>query len=215
MPSSDATRDELWLIIKRYINGKTVRHIEVMQKVWESGDTQSSAFFADCGGSITNATATDTVTGINWAEGETFGVYVDGASHPDCVVTNGTITLDNSYTVVTYGYKYNSDGTTMPSKGGAQDGSAQGKKKIIHRLGFWLFETLGLKFGDSFTNLGEILEAQYGDDYGSPPSLYTGVHREEFEGGYDLLGQVYWRADGMFPATVLAVMPQLDVSDDS
>ena len=56
---------------------------------------------------------------------------------------------------------------------------------------------------------------KWGADYGVATALFTGVVRLRFEGNYDKLGQVYWRADGPFPATVLALMPQFQVSDDS
>jgi hypothetical protein len=54
-----------------------------------------------------------------------------------------------------------------------------------------------------------------GRHFGEATPLFTGVVRERFEGDFDKLGQVYWRADGPFPATVLAVMPQFEVADGS
>ena len=89
------------------------------------------------------------------------------------------------------------------------------KAKRISRVGFWLVDTLGLTFGPDEDNLSEILVRQWGADYGTATSLFTGVVRERFEGDYDKLGQIYWRASGPFPANVLAVMPQFQVSDDS
>jgi hypothetical protein len=56
---------------------------------------------------------------------------------------------------------------------------------------------------------------EWGDIFGVATPLFTGVVRERFEGDYDKLGQVYWRADGPFPATVLAIMPQFEVADAS
>ena len=76
-------------------------------------------------------------------------------------------------------------------------------------------DTLGLKIGPDTNTLTEILVRQWGDVYGEATPLFTGVIRERFEGDYDRLGQVYWRADGPFPATVLSVIPQLTTSDDS
>jgi cell division protein FtsI (penicillin-binding protein 3) len=64
-------------------------------------------------------------------------------------------------------------------------------------------------------NLTEIIVRQWGDDYGAATALFTGVARERFESDHDKLGQVYWRADGPFPANVLALMPQFEVADDT
>lgn len=215
VPSPDATKDDVYLVVQRYINGGTKRYIEIMGKIWETEDEQEDAFFLDCGWTRIASPATDTVTGLWHLEGETVGVYVDGAKHPDVTITNGTAQLNYNGSIVTLGYSYNSDGQTLPIEAGAQDGSAQGKTKRIHRVGFWLVDTLGLKYGMDADNLTEILVRQWGDVAGLATPLFTGVVRERFEGDYDKLGQVFWRADGPFPATVLAVMPQLQVSDDS
>lgn len=215
VPAPDATRDELYCVVQRYINGGEKRYIEYMSKIWEVEDAQEDAFHVDCGWTTINSPATGTVTGLWHLEGETLGCYVDGTRHPDVTVTNGTVTLNRTGSIITLGYYYESDGETMPLEGGAQDGSAQGKIKRIHKVGFWLVDTLGLKFGPDVNNLTEILVRQWGDTMGVATPLFTGVVRDRFEGDYDRLGQVYWRADGPFPATVLAVMPQFEVADAS
>mgnify|MGYP003331445713 FL=1 len=213
VPAPDASRDELYMVVKRYVNGGTKRYVEYLTKIWETEDAQEDAFYVDCG--WTTVGAGTTITGLWHLEGETVGAYIDGTRHVDITITNGTATFDRSGTVKTIGYFYNSDGQTMPLDGGAQDGSAQGKAKRISRVGFWLVDTLGLTFGPDEDNLSEILVRQWGADYGTATSLFTGVVRERFEGDYDKLGQIYWRASGPFPANVLAVMPQFQVSDDS
>ncbi len=215
VPTPDATRDELYMVVQRYINGGVKRYIEYMSKIWEVEDEQEDAFHVDCGWTTIVGSPTSTITGLWHLEGETVGAYIDGTKHVDITITNGTATFDRTGTIKTVGYFYNSDGQTMPIEGGAQDGSAQGKLKRIHRVGFWLVDTLGLKFGMDSSNLTEILERQWGDDFGVATPLFTGVVRERFEGDYDKLGQIYWRCDGPFPATVLAVMPQFEVADGS
>ena len=215
VPAPDETRDEAYMVVKRYINGGTKRYVEYMSKLWEQEDEQEDAFYVDCGVTIVNGSPTTAVAGL-WAwEGQTLGAYVDGSKHIGVTVANGKVTLERTGTVVTLGYFYNSDGQTMPLDGGSQDGSSQGKVKRIHKIGFWLIDTLGLQFGPDTDSLTELLVRQWGDDYGEATALFTGVARERFEGGYDKLGQVYWRADGPFPATVLALMPQFETADDS
>jgi hypothetical protein len=208
------TRDELYLIVNRYINGGTKQYIEYMSNIWAAGDVQEDAFYVDSGTTSLTASTT-TVTGLLNHEGETLAAYVDGTRQPNVVVTNGTATLTTAGTIKTLGYSYTSDGQTMPLDGGSQDGSAQSKTKKISRLGFWLLDTLGLKYGPDADTLTELIVRKWGDAYGTATPLFTGVVRERFEGDYDKLGQVYWRADGPFPANVLAVMPQFEVSDDS
>lgn len=215
VPAPDTTRDELYAVVQRYINGGEKRYIEYASKLWAVEDLQEDAFYVDCGWTTVNSPVADTITGLWHLEGETVGAYVDGTKHVDITITNGKAVFSRTGTILTVGYFYDSDGQTMPLDGGSQDGSAQGKLKRIHRVGFWLVDTLGLKYGPDADNLTEILVRQWGDNFGTATPLFTGVVRERFESGHDRLGQVYWRADGPFPATVLAVMPQFQVSDDS
>jgi hypothetical protein len=183
--------------------------------MWESEDDQEDAFHVDCGFTTISSPASNVVNGLFHLEGETVVVYADGARHPDVTIANGNAALNYAASVVTLGYGYPSDGVSLPIEAGAQDGSAQGKIKRIARIGFWLLDTLGLKYGPSFDKLTEILTREWGDEYGVATPLFTGVVRGRFEGDYDRLGQVYWRAEGPFPATVLAAMPQVTTSDDT
>ena len=215
IPAPDGTRDELYLVVKRYINGGTKRYIEYMSKIWEMEDEQEDAFHVDCGWTQVDSPAAATIDSLWHLEGETLTPYVDGMQHTAVTVTNGKVTLNGNYSIKTLGYTYNSDGQTMPLEGGAQDGSAQTKIKRIHRIGLWLVDTLGLKVGPDADNLTEIIVRAWGDTFGVATPLYTGAVRERFEGDYDKLGQVYWRSDGPFPATVAALAAQFDVSDDT
>lgn len=211
VPSPDGTRDEVYMVVQRYINGGTKRYIEYMSKIWENGDAQEDAFHLDCGWTVTNGSPSLTVTGLWHLEGESVTPYPDGVKHPAVTVTNGTITLNNTATIVTLGYAYNSDGQTLPLEGGSQNGTSQGTIKRINQIKFWLMDTLGLKYGPDADNLNELLVRQFGANFGEATPLFTGIVRDRFEGNYDMLGQVYWRADGPFPATVLAIMPDINV----
>ena len=215
VPAADEDRDELYMIVKRYINGGTKRYVELMTKLWETTDDQEDAFYVDCGWTQTDSPATDTVTGLWHLEGQTVGVYVDGLRHPNETVTNGKITLDYTGLIKTVGYYYNSDGQTMPLDAGASDGSAQGKVKRVTRIGFTLVDTLGFFYGPDADNLTELLVRTWGAVYGEATPLSTGVFRAGLQGTFDRLGQVYWRADGPFPATVAALHQQVNTSDDS
>lgn len=217
LPVSDGSADELYMTVLRYINGKQVRYNEVLTKVWEDGDDQTTALYGDCGTLVSASPATTTINSLNWLEGESVSVLVDGKAHPDVTVTNGNITLEVAASLISLGKSYTSVGETMPVEGGAQDGSAQGKIKRIRRLGLWLMDTLGLSYGpnDGVTPLTPILERQWGDNFGAMVPLFTGVFRDRFEGDWDRLGQVYWQANGMFPATVIAAMLQFEVSDQT
>lgn len=49
IPNPNADKDDLWLIVKRTINGTTKRYIEYLEREYQDGDNQSDAFYVDCG----------------------------------------------------------------------------------------------------------------------------------------------------------------------
>ena len=103
IPAPGIQRDEVWLLVKRYINGAVVRYVEVMDKMWENGDTTTDCCFLDCSEAY-NAAGGTTVTNLDWLKGQTVGVLTDGAVHPDCVVnSSGDITLTRVATTVQVG----------------------------------------------------------------------------------------------------------------
>lgn len=48
-PSSDGARDEVWLVVQRYVDGAVVRHIEYITPEFEDTVEQKDAFFVDSG----------------------------------------------------------------------------------------------------------------------------------------------------------------------
>lgn len=62
IPSPDGTRDDLWLIVQRWINGSVVRTVEFMTKIFEDIDPQQNAFMVDCGLTLNNPIAITAVT---------------------------------------------------------------------------------------------------------------------------------------------------------
>lgn len=214
VPNSDGTRDEVWMVVQRYIDGGTAYYVEYTGKLWDDDDAQEDAFFLDCGATYDGSAAT-TIRGLYHLRGETISVLADGATQPDVTVSAlGVVTLSRAASVVQLGYGYNSDGETMNIEAGAADGTAQGKTQRIHRVAFRVLDTLGLKFGRDFDNLFDIYSRNSSQNLGEAVPLYTGDLAELFQGGYQTEGaRVCWRVDTPFPATVLAVMPQMHTQD--
>lgn len=74
IPSPSGTHDQVWLQVRRTINGQTKRYFEYFERAWEAGEQpQSEAIFSDCAtifdGTLTGATAT-LQNGGTWAAGQ-------------------------------------------------------------------------------------------------------------------------------------------------
>jgi len=214
IPSSDTSRDELWLITERTINGTTRKYIEYMERYYESDIDKEDAFCVDSGLTY-DSSATATVTGLDHLEGETVKVMVDGNSHPDLTVTNGTITLANDRTgsVIQAGLGYTWALKTYKLEAGAQDGTAQGKTKRITNIVVRLLNALGLYYGPDASTYDEY-DFNQGAEYDETLALYSGDTLPlKFPNGYDQKGEIYLQHDGVFPITILAIMPQVVTQD--
>lgn len=75
IPSADGKRQDAWLIVQRYVNGATVRHIEYITKMFEDTDEQRDCYFVD--GGLTYD-APFTITGITQANP---GVATTSSAH--------------------------------------------------------------------------------------------------------------------------------------
>jgi hypothetical protein len=211
MPATDVTRDELWMVVNRTINGSTKRYVEVMTKFWEDGDTVQHAVFLDSSAEYDGAPTT-TITGLTWLEGATVGVLADGSTHPDCVVSNtGVITLQRSASVVQVGLKYSSSGKTLRIEAGGADGPAQGKFKRIHRAIFRFFQTVGHTLTGNTTIAEPFRDSSMPMD--QPVALFSGDKRWSYDGSYDLDGQISWEQDDPLPSNITLLGAQLETQD--
>ena len=214
IPVADESYDQLWMVVKRYINGRTVRYNEYLTIPWEQGNAHEDAFFVDCGLTY-DGSPTTTVTGLYHLAGETVQLLVDGATHADVTVSStGTITLTEAASVVHVGYSYNSDGQCFRFDVGAEDGTSQGKIQRSHKVVFRLYETLGLQVGPSFDNMDALPFRSAADLMGSPPPMFTG-DKDDFtwDGDYTTENYVCWRFSTTQPGEILAIMPRIQTQD--
>lgn len=213
IPNTSIDRDDLWAVVRRVINGATVRTVELLEKYWEDGDTLPNAYFVDCGATYSGA-ATTTISGLTWLVGQTVSVLADGSVHPSRVVSaGGTITLERSVTKAQVGLGYNSTGKTMRIEAGGADGPAQGKLKRIFRAVFRFFQSVGLNVQSTGGTAYPQNWRTSADLMDNPVALYTGDKRWAWDGSYELEGQVSWTQSDPLPSNVLMVTAQLDTQD--
>ena len=115
---------ELWALNEYTIDGVRKLHVE----------KYSQTSYMDSAGQQVFATPSSTVTNAAHLEGETVGVKVDGAAHPDRTVSGGQFTLEQPGSFVEYGLKYTARAVTLPLEGGNARGTAQGTMKRYNRI---------------------------------------------------------------------------------
>jgi hypothetical protein len=202
IPGSDRT--EVWVIVKRTINGTVTRYVEQFQAMLPDSGALADAFYLDCGYTY-DAAATTTISGLSHLEGETVAILADGAVHPDRTVASGAITLAWSASTVHVGLSYAARLQTMRLEAGASAGTAQGKRKKIHRLTVRLHRSLGMKVGGDFTTMDEVAFRYGSDPMDAAPPLFTGDVDVALPGTWDRDGYVCLENDQPLPFTVVAI----------
>lgn len=209
IPAPGGGYDEVWTITRRTINGVTRRYVEYGEKDWiqVEGDAIEDAFFVDCGLTY-NGVPADVISGLDHLEGQTVAVLADGSTHPDRVVSGGSITLQREASVVHVGLAYESKLTTMRIDAGAEMGTAQGKIKRISNVVFRLLDTLGGKAGRDGQDLDDIMFRSSADPMDGPPAPLTGDTDEiNWPDGYEREGRITIVQQQPLPMTVVAIMP--------
>jgi len=214
IPAPSVDRDEVWVIVKRYVNGAAVRYVEVMTKLWEDGDSLEDGVFVDSSAEYSGV-ATTTISGLTWLIGQTVSVLANGAVHPTCVVDGaGLITLNRSVTKAQVGLGYNSDGKTLRIEAGGADGPAQGKLKRLVSSVMRFFQSVGLNYFSNSTSAyypQSFRDSSAAMDAAVP--LFTGDKRWSVDGTWDMEGQLSWRQSDPLPSNILMLQVQVDTQD--
>jgi len=211
--SGEINEDELWVIVKRTVNGATVRYVECFSD-FDFDETAATDFkFLDSHLSYSGS-ATSSLSGLDHLEGQTVSILADGSVHANKVVSSGAISLDRSVTKACVGLSYDSVLQTMRIEGGAAEGTSQGKIKRISKVVLRLFETVGVKVGPSLTNLETIPFRTTSSNLSAPvDTLIEGDKEIEFDDDYNSDGHIFIKQDQPLPASILAIYPTLVTND--
>lgn len=218
-PNVFTSKDDLWFVLNRTINGNTRRYIERLRPYWDFDQTLATAQFVDCSLRYTGA-PTNVVYGFSHLEGELVEGLADGIPFQGVHIVSGTLTLPNGQLAsnVVAGKAYISECEIARIEAGAADGTAQGKNKRIHNCGVLVWDSA----------FGEV--ANYDDD--KQEYVYTDmVYRDDYVAGAAVVlqtdmrtkivlapvggprGAVKFRRTKPLPFNVIALYPQLDVQD--
>lgn len=91
IPSVDGTSEELWLVVKRYINGAVVRQIEYMKRMFDESMEQYEGYFVDCG---LTYDVPKTISSVSTGATTTLTVTSHGFSNSDYVLIRGANGLE-------------------------------------------------------------------------------------------------------------------------
>lgn len=227
IPSPDGTCDDLWLIVRRTINGQDVRYVEYMQQYFtDVPQNQADAYYVDCGLTYTGTPAKQ-VFGYDHLKGQTVDVLVNGGTHPQVMVANdGSVTLQSKPSgdsmTLQIGLHCPARFISMKPEGGTQAGTAQILKKKISSLGLRLLNSLGIRYGDpqqDETSFNDINFRTVTDAMDKPPPIFNGD--KGVPGSNDINFGGDWNGDGLIeilcdkplPCTIVGMRASIQVTE--
>lgn len=203
---AEGGEDALYCVIRRTINGASVRYVERMAS--RQFSDQADAFFVDCGATYSGVPA-DVISGLGHLEGKTVSILADGAVHPQRVVTGGSITLDIEASTVQIGLPIEADLQTLPLAVQLQDGSfGQGRFKNVNKVWLRVYRSSGIFVGPSVSELTEAKQRTT-ENYGAPPALKSEEIPLVLTPSWADSGQIFVRQSDPLPLTVVSLTAEV------
>lgn len=206
---TENNKDTVYFIVKRVLNGQTVRCIERM-KPRQFQDIRD-AYFVDCGltfdGRPTGTMAT-VFTGLNHLIGMVVSVIADGIVYPQQIVpSSGKVTIPHPASVVHIGLPYVSDFETLAVS--AMRGNIREKMKATNSLSLIVDKSLGFEYGPDVDHLLPYKTRQL-EDYDTPDSLISDLISDSITSSWGKNGRIFVRQSQPLPVSILAVIPQVE-----
>jgi len=217
-PAPDGSREEVWIQVRRTINGATRRYYEFVEKPWEAGDDPADMFYVDSGLTYTGGQIS-TLTGLDHLEGQMVQILFNGAAHPDRIVSGGQVALapflpwKPSGNKIHAGLRATARVVKMPIEFGTAENSSQGRNTRIEGATLRVIDTLGGKAGIEGSELTEIQYREPGMPQDAAPPVYTGDRPVTFHGDYSGAPCIEIVQDQPFPMTLAAIYPRATIND--
>lgn len=156
----DVTGDQIWMIVKRTINGSVKRYIERF----------TDDVLSDCALVDSDASPQTVWAGLGHLEGETVVVVGDGGVVGRYVVTGGSITIARACTDVVIGLPYQNRIELLDPEMATQDGSSTGSPMSVSEVITRWYETTG-----ATVNGDKLIFREMPDAVDAPPVQFSGI----------------------------------------
>jgi len=213
LAAPDGASSDLWMIVRRQIDGAWVRSVEILRRPLADNQAQAQSFYVDSGLTYDGPPVTH-LSGLNHLEGQSVDLLADGAVHPPQTVQAGSITLNWPASVIHVGLPAPCAVATMGIDAGSHNGTALGKIKRLSNIKVQLHRTLGGGMGPDRDKLETLNFRRAGEPMGTAPKLFTGQRLVPWRGDYGHDARIWYVNEQPLPVTILAFMPMLTVQDD-
>ena len=233
IPNPKIGMNDLWIVVKRYVNSATSYHVERIiggmcpfTTVYGANvPNVSGNYYVDAAAYGTNEYpgAEDYIFNGNTTHLE--GKTLEGTAYlptgfvslHDITVNSGVANLPNAQLpsnfesvicTVALGLPFSGVVEAMQMEAGSQIGTAQAAKKRLHEVTPKFYRTLAAKIGRNADTLEQLIFRTGSTPMGSSPDLFTGDKTVKFNGDYDRDGIVYILADKPLPFALCSIVSE-------
>lgn len=225
IPNGD--REETWVIVRRTVNGSTVRYLEILDETFQpmlpgaaftgyppAPTTITYGYTVDAGVSFDNV-AGQTTFNVPHLIGKTVDIVADGAVQTQQIVDGaGNITLARASYRTLIGLHFRSEIGLLTPETGTGTGTAQGNSMRTSEITLRFLNTIGAAVYDGEGNEQEVPFRRFGPDIlDQAPAPFTGNVRIETLGWERGRSELTVVQDQPLPMHLLAAMRKFQVND--
>lgn len=210
--------DAIYFVVERVVQGLTLKYIErLAERFFPNG--AEDAWCVDSGLQYDGAPATN-FSGAEHLAGLTVTGLADGAVIDTFVMPiTGNFTLAVAASKVTVGLAFTPKLKTLALDVNAGDGTVQGREKKISQITVRVQETLGLTIGLEESTVVIMSDLEIGNVGFSTnevvTNLVTGDAQQIIDPAWTTQGQYYIEQPNPWPATILGVIPEVTIGDNT
>lgn len=222
IPAGDS--EQVWMIIRRLVDGNIVRYVERFQPAWypiygtampdaddfpPADEPFNWGFQLDCAVTQDDATGKATWDGLGHLEGRVVRVLADGVDMGEFTVTAGEITLPRTAKRVLVGLFFAPVIELLTPEIGTQTGSSASSAYSVNQIGLRVINTLAATINGGLVIPGRSIGPGLLD---TPPELFSGIKYESAYGWEKGETATTISQDAPFPFHILSVIRSITVN---
>lgn len=209
IPSMSGNEDDLYLIVKRTINGSTKRYIEKLTKDFHPQNAQDKddMVFLD---SYVTGTSPGALYAVDVSHliGETVTIVADGSVRPpQTIESDGLARVAEGAKVIHVGLPYQALIKTLPVEAGSAFGTAQGKVKRVYKVAIRVNNSIGMSLGVDEDNLDLVSFRSSSGLMDQSPDFFTGDKIFPLDSKWETDGSFFIAQTQPYPLNIVAWMP--------
>lgn len=208
----EGSRDAVYAVVKRHINGSDVRYVERIEQRYD--DDSANVFAVDSGLSY-EGSPVKTFAGLDHLEGETVVILADGIVIKNKVVQGGSVTISRAASKVHIGLPYTPTIETLDIDAQSMVETLKAKHVNVSKVTIETLDSRGGWIGglldDNTFDMEEIKPRLESDSY-NPIKLNSYKQSVAMLPGWSRGGKIRIEQRDPLPLAITSIIPELDIS---